>query len=157
MTSKGAITISHDELIRMKMRANLIPNRITSPIQLINKTILQLFNISKAKNELISGLIIPKILKKGKKKKDIKSLKRNSSKGEKQMNKSDFSSRKKSKKSQQQPTLNSSKTQRRSELLTVNSFTLILSKVENNKWRSKSISRTLKRKDNNFITRKPWY
>ena len=29
MASKGAITISHDELIRMKMRANVIPNRIS--------------------------------------------------------------------------------------------------------------------------------
>ena len=30
MSSKGAVTISHEELIRMKMRANVIPNR-TAP------------------------------------------------------------------------------------------------------------------------------
>ena len=28
MSGKGAITISHDELIKMKMRANVIPNRM---------------------------------------------------------------------------------------------------------------------------------
>jgi hypothetical protein len=26
MSSKGAITISHEDLVRMKMRANILPN-----------------------------------------------------------------------------------------------------------------------------------
>jgi len=32
MSSKGAITITQDDLIKMKMRANIIPNRITPHI-----------------------------------------------------------------------------------------------------------------------------
>ena len=94
MSSKGAITITHDELIRMKMRANVIPNRNTSSIQLDQKIIYHYININKAKKEQISGPITLKTSKKEKKKKDSKNFRKKSWKEEKLMKKKDDSNKK---------------------------------------------------------------
>ena len=77
MTSKGAITISHDDLIRMKMRAKLLPNCIYTLTQLIQKKIKQPSNINKARKEQITGLITPKTSKNEKKSNALESSKRN--------------------------------------------------------------------------------
>jgi len=54
---KGAITITSEELNRMKMKANLLPNRTSSLSQPILKTIIPSINSSRVKNVLIIGQI----------------------------------------------------------------------------------------------------
>ena len=94
MASKGAVTISHEELARMKMKANLIPNGIASVSQLKMKIICPSININRAKKGPISGLITPKTLKNGKNRKGIASSRKNSSNAEKLMKKRNASSKK---------------------------------------------------------------
>ena len=76
---KGAITITSEELNRMKMKANLLPNRKYPLSQPIQKTVIQSINFSRAKNVPINGQITINILSKGKKNRDLKSSKNNSS------------------------------------------------------------------------------
>ena len=52
---------------------------------------------------------------------------------------------------------NSSKIHRKCEHSIANFFSQILFKVESNKWKSNSIFRTSRKRDNNSITNKPWY
>lgn len=54
---KGAITITSEELNRMKMKANLLPNRTSSLSQPILKIIIPSINSSRVKNVLIIGQI----------------------------------------------------------------------------------------------------
>jgi hypothetical protein len=54
---KGAITITSEELNRMKMKANLLPNRTSSLSQTILKTIILPINFSRAKDVPINGQI----------------------------------------------------------------------------------------------------
>ena len=61
MSSKGAITISQDELIRMKVRANLISSCTSFVIQLIFKKIELNLNISRVLKGQINGEITQKI------------------------------------------------------------------------------------------------
>lgn len=56
MSAKGAITISQDELARMKMRANLIPSCNFTLIKLIQKKIAMPSSINKVKSALTNGL-----------------------------------------------------------------------------------------------------
>ncbi len=55
MSSKGAITITQDELWKIKMRANVLPNGRSHLIQLILKKIEQIISINRAKRGLING------------------------------------------------------------------------------------------------------
>jgi len=75
---KGAITITSEELAKMKMKANLLPNRIKYITKLIPKTIIQSINYRKAKNVLTNGQTTQNILNKENKSNDSKSLKNNS-------------------------------------------------------------------------------
>lgn len=75
---KGAITITSEELNRMKMKANLLPNRKYPLSQPIQKTVIPSINFSRAKNVPINGQITINILSKGKKNRDLKSSKNNS-------------------------------------------------------------------------------
>ena len=83
MSGKGAITISHDELVKMKMRANVIPNRMIPVIMQKLRTTWQPININRVKNELISGSITPRTSRKGKRMKGFESLRRRSWNAEK--------------------------------------------------------------------------
>ncbi len=56
MSGKGAITITQDELIKMKMRANLIPSCTTPFTQLIANRTGQPIYIRKARRGLTSGV-----------------------------------------------------------------------------------------------------
>lgn len=78
MSSKGAITISQDELIRMKMRANILPNRTPRFIQQIVKITSRATNINKAKRGRIIGPTTQKTSKRENSKSVSKNL-RNSS------------------------------------------------------------------------------
>lgn len=75
---KGAITITSEELARMKMKANLLPNGKNSTTQPTCKRITLSINCSKAKNALTIGQTIPSILSRGNKNSGSKSLKNNS-------------------------------------------------------------------------------
>jgi ABC-type dipeptide/oligopeptide/nickel transport system ATPase subunit len=78
MASKTEITITHEELIRMKMRANILPNCIATFMQLIMKKIGKSINTNKVKSGPISGEITLKISKKERRKFIIENLKRRS-------------------------------------------------------------------------------
>ena len=82
MTSKGAITISQDELIRMKMRANLIPQGNTLLTQPTLITTKPPSNISSASNAQTSGPITPRISNGANRKNAIVNSKRKNSKGD---------------------------------------------------------------------------
>lgn len=92
MASKGSITISHDDLIRMKMRANLIPNGKTLFTQAQQTTTRLLFNISNLSNAQISGSTTPKISREERNNKDSESLKKNSCNEDGRMSKNAYSS-----------------------------------------------------------------
>lgn len=157
MSSKGAITITQDDLIKMKMRANIIPNRITPHISQKKIRTSPSINISRAKSEPTSGSITLKISRNAKRKRDIENSRRRSSNVEKQMRKRKDSSKKRKNKNQLLPMPNSSKIHKKSELSIANFSSLILSKEDNNSSRSKNTSRTQKKKDNSSITKKQWY
>lgn len=55
MSSKGAITITQDELIKMKMRANLIPSCSSLIIQPIARRTEQPISIRRARRGRTSG------------------------------------------------------------------------------------------------------
>ena len=157
MSSKGAITITQEELIRMKMKANVISNRMIVSMQSMLKITFRPINIKKAKNEPITGAIILNTSKKEKRKRGSKSSKRKSWNADESMKSKRSSNSKKKRKNWPLPTKNSSKIPRKWEVSTVNFSSLILFRAENNKNRSKAISKISKRKENNSITNKPWY
>lgn len=157
MTSKGAITISHDDLIRMKMRANLLPNCIYTLTQLTQKKIKQLSNIKKARKEQITGSIIPKTSKNAKKSSALESLKRNNWKGDASTKRRSNFSRRKKKNNLPLPTLNFSRTLNKYELSIANCFTLTHFKADNNNCSLKSTSKISIKNESSFITKKPWY
>ena len=61
MTSKAGITITQDELIKMKMRANLIPNRMSVSMQRIARRTRPHISINRVRRGRISGLITLRI------------------------------------------------------------------------------------------------
>lgn len=133
MASKGAITITQDDLIKMKMRANLIPNRILSSTQPIANKTRQHISIKKARSAQINGLTISKTLKKENKKKGTKSSRKKSLKGEGLMSKKGNFSKNSKNNNLLRQMLSFSKTLKRYALSTANFYIQILSKEEANK------------------------
>lgn len=79
MASKGAITITQDELVRMKMRANVIPNCTFCLKQPNTKIIKRNTNINRVKSGLTNGSTTPKTSKNAKKKKGFENSKKKNS------------------------------------------------------------------------------
>lgn len=82
MSSKGAITITQDELTKMKMRANLIPTGNLVARQVITNRIVRTIFIKRVRNVRTSGLTTSKISRRGRRKKDLENFRRRSLKDE---------------------------------------------------------------------------
>lgn len=99
MSSKGAITISHEDLIRMKMRANILLNGTTALTQPTQKIIESSISIWKVKNEPINGQTTLRTSKNEKKKRGSKSFRKRSSNEDASMRRRDASNKRRRKKS----------------------------------------------------------
>jgi hypothetical protein len=86
---KGTITISGDELLKMKTRANILPNGISSLTQPIQRKIVPAINFRQAKNAQISGQTTPSISNSERRKNASKSSKRNNSNADAWMKRKD--------------------------------------------------------------------
>ena len=126
MASKGSsITLTADEILKMKMKANLIPNCtwFTNP-QTIKPQIVPKISTNNLWFELKSGPITPKTSKSEKRSKDSGSSKNNNLSEEKSMSKSVDINKKWSKKSCNGPTKSCSWTVKKYALWTVSCWCL---------------------------------
>lgn len=156
MSSKGAITITQDELTKMKMRANLIPSGNCTAIQAITNRIVPTINIKRVRSALINGQITSKTLKRGRRKRDIESFRRRSLKDEELIKRRRSSSTKSRNKNLLKPTQSSSNKQNKSADSIANFCSQILSKEEKSKQKLKTTSKMLIKRGSSFITNKLW-
>ena len=128
MASKGSsITLTADEILKIKMKANLIPNCTWFiDLQTIKPQIVPKISTNNLWFELKSGLIIPKTWKSEKRSKDSGSSKNNNLSEEKSMSKSVAFNKKSSKKSCNGPTKSCSWTVKKYALWTASCWCRIL-------------------------------
>ena len=111
MSMKGTITISGDDLLKMKARANILPNGISSLTQPMQRKIAQVTNCNRVKSAQISGQTTQSISSSERKKSALKSSRRKNWSEDVLMRKSVNFNRSSRNKNWQKRMLNCSKTQ----------------------------------------------